>query len=238
MVSISGSKKLKRQMAPLFWGITRKDKRFVVTVRPGPHSRHRSIPSAVFLRDTLGIVSSLREAKSAIYGGKVSVDGVKRKSLHHGIGLMDVVQLENVPETYRLVPADGTILKPVKIDASEASRKICRITSKTAIRGNKMQIGLHDGRSLITDRDVKVGDSVLLEVPEQKILDIMQLEAGCYAVVIRGVNAGQTGTIREIKKGTFVLPRMATIELGKRTIQIPTDIIMVVGKETPVIRIR
>ena len=26
MVSISGSKKLKRQMAPQFWGITRKDK--------------------------------------------------------------------------------------------------------------------------------------------------------------------------------------------------------------------
>ena len=30
MVSISGSKKLKRQMAPQFWGIARKDKRFVV----------------------------------------------------------------------------------------------------------------------------------------------------------------------------------------------------------------
>ncbi|MEK6930307.1 MAG: 30S ribosomal protein S4e, partial [Thermoproteota archaeon] len=32
MVSISGSKKLKRQMAPQFWGIGRKDKRFVITV--------------------------------------------------------------------------------------------------------------------------------------------------------------------------------------------------------------
>ncbi|MEE9565719.1 MAG: 30S ribosomal protein S4e, partial [Nitrosopumilaceae archaeon] len=31
MVSIAGSKKLKRQMAPTFWGITRKNKRFVVT---------------------------------------------------------------------------------------------------------------------------------------------------------------------------------------------------------------
>ena len=30
MVHIAGSKKLKRQMAPLFWGITRKEKRFVV----------------------------------------------------------------------------------------------------------------------------------------------------------------------------------------------------------------
>ena len=52
MVSIAGSKKLKRQMAPLFWGITRKDKRFVVTVKPGPHKKGYSIPTAVFLRET------------------------------------------------------------------------------------------------------------------------------------------------------------------------------------------
>ena len=65
MVSISGSKKLKRQMAPQFWGITRKDKRFVITVRPGPHNKHYSVPTAVFLRDTLKIVTSLREAKAA-----------------------------------------------------------------------------------------------------------------------------------------------------------------------------
>lgn len=39
MVSIAGSKKLKRQMAPQFWGIGRKDKRFVITVKPGPHKK-------------------------------------------------------------------------------------------------------------------------------------------------------------------------------------------------------
>jgi len=33
MGSIAGSKKLKRQMAPLFWGINRKNKRFVITVK-------------------------------------------------------------------------------------------------------------------------------------------------------------------------------------------------------------
>ncbi len=70
MVSIAGSKKLKRQMAPQFWGITRKDKRFVITVKPGPHKKNSAIPTAVFLRDTLKIVSSLREAKASIYAGK------------------------------------------------------------------------------------------------------------------------------------------------------------------------
>ena len=57
MVKIAGSKKLKRQMAPLFWGITRKDKRFVVTVKPGTHPKSASIPISVFLRDTIKILS-------------------------------------------------------------------------------------------------------------------------------------------------------------------------------------
>ena len=93
MGTIAGSKKLKRQMAPTFWGIARKNKRFIITVMPGTHPKNRSIPTAVLLRDTLKIVTSLREAKSVIYGGRIKVDGVVRKSLHYSIGLMDAVEL-------------------------------------------------------------------------------------------------------------------------------------------------
>ena len=71
MVSIAGSKKLKRQMAPSFWGIARKEKRFVITAKPGPHKKSISIPTAVLLRDTLKFVNTLREGKATIYGGKI-----------------------------------------------------------------------------------------------------------------------------------------------------------------------
>ena len=238
MVSISGSKKLKRQMAPLFWRITRKDKRFVTTVRPGPHSKHFSIPSAVFLRDTLGIVSTMREAKASIYGGGVTVDGIQRRSLHHGIGLMDVVQLQNMSETYRLVPSGGMLLRPITIGDSERDRKLCRVSGKITIGGQRTQLNLHDGRSLITDVEAKVGDTILLQVPEQKILDVMPFTAGSQAMVLRGTNAGQIGVIKEIREGTFVLPKMATMELEDKTVQIPTRIIMVVGREAPAIQVK
>ena len=238
MVSIAGSKKLKRQMAPLFWGITRKSKRFVITVRPGSHPKNNSIPTAVFLRDTLKIVSTLREAKSAIYGGKVSVDGVKRKSLHHSIGLMDVVELENIPDVYRLVPQDGQVLKPLKIDQSEKTKKLSKVTSKTSIKDGKTQLGFHDGRSIISDTAINVGDSCLIEIPKQKILDVVKLEQGCQAIIIRGVNAGQIGTVDKIEEGTFSLPRRVLLAFGERKIQIPTDMIMVVGKNKPVIQVR
>lgn len=238
MVSIAGSKKLKRQMAPMFWGISRKSKRFAVTVRPGPHPKNYSIPTAVLIRDTLKLATNLREAKSAIYGGGITIDGIKRKSLHHGIGLMDVVELEGISDVYRLVPQNGVVLKPLKIDVSEKSKKLVKLTSKTSTKGGKTMLGFHDGRSVISDSDVNVGDSCLIQIPEQKILDIIKLEKGSLVMVIRGINAGRTGTVEEIRDGTYILPKRALVALGERKIEIPLDLIMVVGKDKPVIQIR
>lgn len=238
MVSIAGSKKLKRQMAPTFWGITRKEKRFVVTVKPGPHSKNYSIPNAVFLRDTLKLTKTLRESKSVIYEGKVTVDGVKRKSLHHGIGLMDVVELDGISDVYRLVPQNGQILQPLKIDSSEKSKKILKLTSKTTIKNGKTQLGFHDGRSMIVDIKINVGDSCLMQVPKQKILEVIKLEKGSQVIVTKGVNAGKIGKVEEVKEGTFTLPKRVEISVDERKIEIPVDIIMTVGKEKPVIQIR
>jgi small subunit ribosomal protein S4e len=238
MVSISGSKKLKRQMAPLFWGITRKDKRFVITCKPGPHQKEHSIPSAILLRDVFKIVTTLREAKSSIYSGKLKIDGVMRKSLHHPIGLMDVIELENVPEIYRLVPTEGKLLKPLKIKDEEKSKKLAKVISKTTIKNGQTQFGFHDGRTIISDMKIKVGDTCLIKIQEQKILEVIELNKNSKALFTRGVNAGQIGTIESLEEGTFILPKRAVLNLGDKKIEIPTNIIMAVGLEAPVIQLK
>lgn len=238
MVKIAGSKKLKRQMAPLFWGIARKEKRFVVTVKPGTHKKNYSIPTAVLLRDKMKIVSTLREAKSVIYAGKVTIDGVKRKSLHHGIGLMDVVELDGISDSYRLVPKDGTILTPIKINADEKNKKIVKVTGKTSIKGGKTQIKFHDGRTLISDELVDVNDSCVLQIPEQKILEVIKLEKNTKILITRGINAGKTGEIKEIKEGTFVLTKRIVTTIDDKLIEIPIRLVIAVGKDKPVMQIR
>jgi small subunit ribosomal protein S4e len=237
MTRIAGSKKLKRQMAPMFWGISRKKPRFVTTVRPGPHSKHSAIPTSVFLRDTLKIVTTAREAYYAIYNGKVKIDGVERKSIHHGIGLMDVVELDGVSDIYRLVPKRGHLLEPIKINNSEKSVKLVKVTSKVTIKKGKTQLGFHDGRSLISDADANIGDSCLMQVPEQKINDIIKLKEGVKVLITNGINAGQIGEVKEIKAGTFVLPKRVLLSLGQKEIEIPANLVMAVGKKEPVIQI-
>ena len=237
MGTIAGSKKLKRQMSPLFWKINRKDKRFVITVRPGSHPKNNSIPSAVLLRDTLNIVNTLREAKSSIYGGKVKVDGVIQKSLHHSIGLMDVVELENTNDIYRLVPKNGQTLFPIKINENEKSKKLVRVKSKTSIKGGRTQLGFHDGRTIITDTSVNVGDTCLLQIPEQKILDVIKFEKNSQVIIIKGTNAGRVGTVNEIKEGTFTLPKRISLLIDDNTVEIPAHITMAIGKEKSIIQI-
>ena len=238
MGSIAGSKKLKRQMAPTFWGINRKEKRFVITVRPGSHPKNYSIPTAVLLRDTLKKVKTLREAKSSIYGGKVKIDGVTQKSLHHSIGLMDVIELDGTTDVYRLVPKQGHVLQPIKIDSAEKSKKLAKVKSKTIIKGGKTQLGFHDGRTIITDMKANIDDTCLLQIPEQKILDVIKFEKNSQVIVTRGINTGRIGLVNEIKQGTFTLPKRISVIIDDNTVEIPVTITMMVGKDKPIIQIR
>ena len=166
------------------------------------------------------------------------MDGVTRKSLHHGIGLMDVVELEGVPDAYRLVPKDLTILKPIAISASEKTKKLLKVTRKVTIKGKKTQIGFHDGRNLVSDAKVSVGDTCVVQVPETKILDIVKMEKGVQVIVTSGVNAGKMGKVAEMREGTFVLPKRALIDIDEPQIEVPSDSIMAVGKDKPVIQIQ
>ena len=151
---------------------------------------------------------------------------------------MDVVELEGTTDVYRLIPKNGHILEPLKIDANEKSKKLVKVNSKTTIKGGKTQLGFHDGRTIITDIDTNVDDTCLLQIPEQKILGVIKFEKNSQVIVTRGINAGRIGIINEIKQGTFTLPKRINLLIDDKTIEIPANITMVVGKEKPLIQIR
>ena len=118
------------------------------------------------------------------------------------------------------------------------SKKLVKVKSKTTIKGGKTQIGFHDGRSIITDTNVNVDDTCLLQIPEQKILEIIKYEKNSQVIITSGINAGYIGVINEIKQGTFTLPKRISLLINDKTVEIPANITMIVGKEKPVIQIQ
>jgi len=231
-----GDTRVKRQLSPSFWAIKRKQGQFVVRVNPGPHSKERAYPLGMVLRDVLRVASTRQEADKILKANKVKVDGIVRHDPNFAIGLMDLVELTS-GEAYRLVPKNSVLLTPIAIEDAEKGVKLIKITSKTAIRGNKMQYGFHDGKTLISSQNMNVGDSCVIELPKVKINSHIAFEKKSTVLIISGENAGNIGRVDDIKDGVFSLPKRALVSFETKSVELPVQMVMVVGTERPVIRV-
>ena len=227
----------KRQMAPAFWEIGRKQKKFVLSTDSGTHSSARAYPLGIVLRDILKVVNAMREAKHVVNVGDVKIDGVIRKNVNFPIGLMDIIEISSIDKTYRMVPKDGLIVKPIEIPKEEKTQKLCKVTRKLTIKNKKLQYGFHDGRTLINEQKINVHDTCLITVPEQKITKLVKLDKGSIVLVISGDNAGTVAKVDEIRDGTFILPKHVLVTFKDRKVELPIDMVMVVGIDKPLIRI-
>ena len=228
--------RVKRQQAPTFWAIKRKEGQFVMRVNPGPHPGKRAYPLGMVLRDVLKLASTGYEVDRILKADKVKVDGVIRGDPNFAIGLMDVVELA-IGQTYRMVPKNGVSLSPIAIDEAEKGLKLLKITSKTSIKGKKMQYGFHDSKTLISDQILKVGDSCVVSLPVVNITNHIAFEKGATALIITGENAGSVGKIEDIQDGVFSLPKRALISFDDKSVELPVEMVMAVGTDRPVIRV-
>ena len=244
MARKSGSKQLKRELSPGFWPIRRKEMTWAPSTRPGPHSREKSLPLVIILREILGYAKTAREAIHIINTGKVKVDGIVRRDHRFPIGLMDVLQIEGAGQTFRMLPKPNKGLTPIPIEAKEAGFKLCIITGKKTVEGGKTQLNLHDGRNLIlqprdprqkTQSDVAIGGAMQLGLPDQKILGMIPFQPGALGLVFDGRNQGLYGKISSITPGTHARQKTVRIETVTETFDTPAAYVIPVGTEAPLV---
>jgi small subunit ribosomal protein S4e len=206
---------LKRYSMPGFWPLPRKAKTYVTTPMPGPHQKHGCIPLKVIVRDSLGLAENSGEAGKILSAGKVLVDGKVRKEPRFPVGFMDVLEIPELHLRYRVnITKRGLALE--KIGEEEAGVKLCRITGKRTLGGGAQQLSLHDGRCMVSKGTYRVGDSLMIGIPGQKILRHFPLKKGEPAVIIAGRNMGSTGRIKDIKDRKSMLEKSnITIETEK-----------------------
>jgi small subunit ribosomal protein S4e len=203
---------MKRYTMPKFWPVSRKKNKFIVSTSPGPHAKDRSMALRVVLRDVMGYAETAKEAEEIVKAGNVFVDKKRVKDDKRAIGLMDVISFPSIKKHYRVIPSGKGILID-EIKEAESSKKLCRITGKKVVKGGKMQISLHDGRVIVLGMESKYkpGDSVLIELPSQKILKHFSMKEGEKAVVIAGNNVGSEGKIKMIQNRVNMLEKSRVI---------------------------
>lgn len=229
--------KLKRLLVPEFWHVAKKRTTWAVVPSAGPHKGMESIPILVLVRDILKLVEIANEAKQICKKGEVLVDGKKVKDYAFPVGLMDSVSIPKSEKYLRIIPTIKG-LKILEIPEKETSVKLCKIKNKKVISKNKIQLNLHDGRNILVSKDeYKTGDSLLLEVPSQKIVEHFKLEKGSTGIITKGRNAGKTTVVKNYLVIRGREPNKIVCDLDGKEIEIIKDYFFVVGKNKPAIKI-
>lgn len=228
--------RLKRTEAPAFWPIERKTHVWTARSIAGPHGLAESVPLSIVVRDILKLAETAREAKRIVKAGKVLVD--RRRASEHNlpVGLMDVVEIPEIKKHYRVVAGDrGLVLRET---GSDTDKKLCKIRGKTTLAGNRMQLNLHDGRSIIsTEKGYRTGDSVVIKLPGQEITEHIKMEPGSLALITGGRNRGKLGKVVELVETKGSEPNKVILEINGVKSETQTKFVFVIGKEAPAINL-
>lgn len=234
MAKKSGSKHVKRYAAPRAIKLSRKSNVWTTKASPGPHPAETSLPLRTALRDYLSVGRSAKEVGIILSKGGVLVDGKIRKEAGFPIGFMDVVQLPAVNRSYRVMLDHRRRLTLNEIGAAEASVKLCRVVRKQTAKGKKVQLALHDGKTLRGDlNEFKPGDVAKISLPETKVLERIPFEVGSMAVITGGSNVSRVGRVEDIKLITGPQPNIVTLKTDGGTFQSPEHYVFVVGRGKP-----
>ena len=220
-------KHLKRLAAPVTWPVDRKERKFIA--RPvGSYGMEMGMPLITVLKEVLKLVSTRKEGKRVLNSKDILVNGVRRKEEKFMIGLMDVLSIKETGQSYMMLLDNNGKLRLVAIDAKETPVKMCKIIGKRTIKNSKIQLSLHDGRSLIGTAEHFPGDTVVLELPRGNVKQHLKFESGCHAYLIGGSNVGRTGVVENISGDSV------TVRIGDAVVEAAKRFVFVVGRDNPV----
>ncbi|MEM2002978.1 MAG: hypothetical protein QXT77_10060, partial [Candidatus Methanomethylicaceae archaeon] len=147
-------------------------------------------------------------------------------------------------EYYRVLPHPMKKLSLVKISTEESSFKPVRIIGKRILKGGRVQLNFHDGRSYCIKVDdpfniqvpYKIYDAVKLTVPEGEITDHIPLEPGAFVCVTGGSNIGKYGEV--VESPTSRSPdQLVKVRIEGVESTVTLKYLFPIGKGSPIINI-
>jgi len=190
----------KRLSVPNSWPVERKTATFTVKAGAGPHGES-GVPLLIVLRDVLGYADSRKEARYALNEDNVLINGKAVSDEERPVGMFDILAFTERDEYYRVFPGEGGRLALTAIDEDAAQSKLGKIVTKTHVSGGDVQLGLHDGETLVVEdaSEYEGGDSLVVGNDDGEIVAHFEYEEGALVTAVDGTHAGEIGTIDEIQ---------------------------------------
>ncbi len=222
---------MKRITIPTSWTIPRKEYYWAVSPRAGPHPTQFCVPLLVVVRDMLELADNSREARMIIGSGKVLVDGKAVTDRKFPVGLMDVIEIPELKDIYRVMMDKRGKWVLTRIPKEESKFKLTKIIGKTTVKGGRTQLNLFDGRNVLLKADrYKVGDTLKIEVPKQKVVSHYPMQKGSLAFITSGAHIGQIARIEDIEITRDITDNTVRFEEGFSTVK---RNVFVIGEKHP-----
>jgi small subunit ribosomal protein S4e len=235
-----GQRKIqKRVAAPKNWYLGKLKGVYGVKASAGPHKTKQCLPLCVLLQQRLKYAFSRDECRRICRNkeGLIKVDGQVRRDHRFPLGNMDVVSIEKTNEHFRiLLDAKGRFV-PHRIDAKEASFKLCKVVQKRIGKNKIPYVVTHDGRTIrYPHPDIEKGDSVKLNLATKDIELVIKNAQGASCTIVGGNNIGRTGVLQSVEKhpGSFDIAHVRDANGKSFSTRAGNVIIIGAGKE-PVI---
>jgi ribosomal protein S4E len=172
----------------------------------GPHKLRECLPLVLIIRNRLKYALTMQEANSICMEKLVKVDGKVRTDVSYPAGFMDVITIERSNDMFRLLYDVKGRFVLHKINAEEASYKLCRVQKLEMSKKSIPYVVTHDGRTIrYPDPLIKANDTVKVDLATGKIVESIKVGTGKLCMVNRGRNAGRVGVIQHVEKhpGSF-----------------------------------
>ncbi|MFX0014711.1 MAG: 30S ribosomal protein S4e [Promethearchaeota archaeon] len=237
----------KRLSAPITYPIMRKHGIFTIRPYPTRSTIESSIPLGIVIREMLGYAKTLSEVKRILIKKLIKVDGKIQTNYKFGVGPMDVLEITQTEQFFRLTPYRGKRrLKLHPISEEEAHKKILSIKGKKTVKGGFVQLNFHDGRNYLMNpenehefpiSELAVKDSIQFNLDKKTIEDHYPFATNNTALIMGGHNVGLVGKIKEIETQSGRKMRNVTLETEEGEIETTDQHLIIIGRETPVIEI-
>ena len=142
---------------------------------------------------------------------------------------MDVISIPKIKAHYRVLINNKGKIVIININEKEAAFKLCKIRNKSPL-GKKIQINCTDGRNILIEKgDYKTSDSLVVEMPSQKIKENLPFAKGNTILLLGGKHMGDIGLLEEIKGNKIICKK------GKEYVETLKKYAFVIGKDKSII---
>ncbi|MBL7147390.1 MAG: 30S ribosomal protein S4e [Nanoarchaeota archaeon] len=213
--------------APTCWPIKKKQHKWITRPNPGPHALKKCIPLSILIKNLLNHAETTKQAKKILTNKEILINKKIRTNHKFPVGIMDTIEIPKTKEYYRLLLNKKGKFIIIPIKKEETKIKPCKIIGKTILKKKKVQINLYDGTNILVEKDnYKVGESIVLNLSNNKEISNLKLEKNSKAYLTGGKHIGRLATILELnKKGSKTI----ILSYDKQKIKTSKEHIFIVG---------